>query len=376
MSINLKTLASHNFINILGYTTKRRIVIIESDDWGSIQMPSEETRIALDKKGCDVSHPYYKYDSLATTEDLTYLFEVLSSIRDTKGNPAIITANTIMANPDFDKIKASDFTQYFYEPFTETLKKYSHCENSFHLWTQGIATKVWNPQFHGREHLNVLQWMNALKNNDKVTRLAFDYNFFGIGEDSGIKINGGTYMRAFNETNTQSLPIQNEIIITGLALFENIFGYRSKSFIAPCYTWNKSIEKILAQNGIKYLQGMITQSSPIKINRYKTKYHFIGQKNQFGQRYLIRNAFFEPSQNPNYDWIDDCLKRIDIAFYWNKPATISTHRLNFIGAIDSRNRYKNLTILKRLLQEIIKYWPNVEFMSSDQLGNLIDSKYE
>lgn len=376
MANSIKRLVSHNLINILGYTTKRRIIIIESDDWGSIQMPSANTRKILAEKGCDVSHPYYKYDSLATTDDLTNLFEVLSSVKDKDGNVAIITADTIVANPDFDKIKTSGFSQYFYEPFTETLKRYIHCENSFNLWTQGIATKVWHPQFHGREHLNVSQWMKALKNNDRVTRLAFDHDFFGVGEDSGVRIQGGTYMRAFNECNPQYLPLQKEIIISGLTLFDEIFGYKSKSFIAPCYTWNTSVEKTLDTCGVKYLQGMITQSCPIDINRYKTKYHYIGQKNQFGQRYLIRNAFFEPSQSPNYDWVDDCLNRISIAFFWNKPATISTHRLNFIGAIDVRNRDRNLPVFRQLLKEIVKRWPNVEFMSSDQLGNMIDSKYE
>ena len=34
------------------------------------------------------------------------------------------TPLTIVANPDFSKIRDSDFSEYFYESFAETLKRY------------------------------------------------------------------------------------------------------------------------------------------------------------------------------------------------------------------------------------------------------------
>ena len=44
-----------------------------------------------------------------------------------------------------------------------------------------------------------------------------------------------------------------------------------------------------------------------------------------------------------------------------------------IGAVDESNRTKNLTDLKWLLNEIIRLYPNVEFMSSDELGKVISN---
>lgn len=41
----------HNVLNILGWRTNRHIVVIESDDWGSIRMPSVEEYDTLVKKG-------------------------------------------------------------------------------------------------------------------------------------------------------------------------------------------------------------------------------------------------------------------------------------------------------------------------------------
>jgi hypothetical protein len=89
-----------------------------------------------------------------------------------------------------------------------------------------------------------------------------------------------------------------------------------------------------------------------------------------GQRYLIRNAFFEPSLDPQFDWVSDCLKRIKIAFHCKKPAIIGSHRLNYIGFIEESNRTKNLAQLKILLKEIVKRWPKVEFIASDELESI------
>jgi hypothetical protein len=50
------------------------------------------------------------------------------------------------------------------------------------------------------------------------------------------------------------------------------------------------------------------------------------------------------------------------------------HRLNVIGAIDESNRTTNLELLKKLLTKVLQFYPDVEFMSSDELGNLINTK--
>jgi hypothetical protein len=93
----------------------------------------------------------------------------------------------------------------------------------------------------------------------------------------------------------------------------------------------------LSEVGVKYLQGIFNQLE-LHNGKYQLKYHWFGQKNRYGQSFLIRNCFFEPSVNPEFNWLDDCLRRINIAFTLNKPAIICTHRLNFIGALSVTNR--------------------------------------
>ncbi|MGI6306870.1 MAG: hypothetical protein ACOXZQ_13520 [Bacteroidales bacterium] len=98
-----------------------------------------------------------------------------------------------------------------------------------------------------------------------------------------------------------------------------------------------------------------------------------GNRNPYGQYYLVRNCFFEPSLSGNADEVDNCLARIAIAFRWHKPAVICSHRINYIGAIDSGNRSRNLKKLKQLIEAIIREWPEVEFLTTDKLGALIEN---
>ena len=52
-------------------------------------------------------------------------------------------------------------------------------------------------------------------------------------------------------------------------------------------------------------------------------------------------------------------------------ATISSHRVNYVGWLNEDNRANGLIKLDELLSRIIKKWPNVEFMTSSELGDLI-----
>ena len=363
----------HHLSNIPGWRTNRKIVVFESDDWGSIRMPSKAVLKKLQNKGYKPENdPYLKYDSLASEDDLQNLFEILSSVKDKNGNMAVLTANCVVANPDFNKIQEHGFQEYFYEPFTDTLKRYPNHQNSFQLWQEGIKNRLFIPQFHGREHLNVYQWMNDLRKGDELLREAFNNEMISISSIPSKMTFG--YMESLDYFEEAEKNTKNPGLFEGLDLFEKIFGYRSKSFIANCYIWSSSIEPFLKEQGIFYLQGIINQLEPRlndNVHSYAYKKHFTGFKNKYGQRYLVRNAFFEPSLDNSTDWVYDCLSRISIAFKLKKPAIIASHRLNYIGYIHNKNSHRNLFLLKHLLSEIVKRWPDVEFMTSDELGDLI-----
>jgi len=362
--------------NIPDWKTKRRIVVFESDDWGSIRMPSNEAFKRLDEAGVMLRNPhgeaerFNKYDSLATSSDLESLYEVLSSVKDSRGNPAVFTPVCIMANPDFQRIEASGFQEYFYEPFTETLKRFPGCENSFELWKEGIEKKLFVPQMHGREHLNVPDWMRALQAGDKHALQSFKEGFWGY---ISVSDPDADYLAAFLAADEADLALMEQIIADGLRLFEDLLSYRAVFFVPPNGVINNSLNRTLFSNGIKYRSNSKIQHEAISKWKSRKSMHYHGQMDKHGIKYIIRNVVFEPSRE-GVDWVDTSLDQISNAFRWNKPAIISTHRVNFVGTLHPENRDKGLNDLSGLLREIVKNWPDVEFMTTEELGALMEQQ--
>ncbi len=360
--------------NIPGWHTKRKIVVIESDDWGSIRMPSRTTYDYLLLQGYKINaNRYEKYDSLESNEDVETLFDALMKYKDSSGNYPIITANNIVGNPDFDKIKESGFKEYYYEPFTETYSGYPNHDRVLCLLKEGWMNRLFQPQFHGRDHVNVTNWLTALQSYDKNIHLAFSKRMISFNAEM-YPYPKRQYMDALHyKTEIERTYVMNTLL-EGIHLFNKIWGFHSESFIAPCYVWNSEIEDLLTKEGVRYLQGVYVQyENTLSNSNERRRFHFTGQKNQSGQYYLVRNAIFEPTSPKYNDPVGNCLKEISAAFKCQKPAIICSHRVNYIGGIFPENRTKNIGLLKELLTAIIGKWPDVEFMSSDQLGRLLSS---
>jgi hypothetical protein len=81
--INLIKPFLRTIVNVTGWHTNRKIVVIHSDDWGSIRMPSLKIRQRLQEHPLiDLNDPYSRFDTLASEADLESLFEVLMSVKD------------------------------------------------------------------------------------------------------------------------------------------------------------------------------------------------------------------------------------------------------------------------------------------------------
>lgn len=373
----IKSKVGNTFFNLLGWHTNRKIVVIESDDWGSERMPSREIYDYLLRKNIRVDLcPYNKFDSLASESDLNNLFEVLTKFHDRNGNHPIITTNFNVANPDFKKIKEARFERYFYNTLPETYESYHDHSGSLSIWHEGINNGLVFPQYHGREHLNTLLWLELLREGHKELHIAFDVGVYGLSRITSPKIVQYHLASLIFRNNEEKITIENNLK-DGIDLFRMLFGFQPRSFIAPVYIWNTEIEPTFKLLGIEYMQGnkIQTEYNASNTNHFKTKYHYLGQSNKNGQRFLVRNCFFEPTQTNNRDSVvENCLKQIEQNFKWRKPAIISSHRLNYIGYIVEENRDKNLRLLEELLRKMLAKWPDIEFMTSVDLGDLISAK--
>src|SRR3546814_849377 len=109
---------------------------------------------------------FNQYDTLESNTDMEQLFDVLLRHSDQQGRNPVITAMTNVANPDFDKIRKRKHEQYFYEPFVDTLQRYPDHDRVYNLYREGIKQRIFVPEFHGREHVHISRWMDALQGGD------------------------------------------------------------------------------------------------------------------------------------------------------------------------------------------------------------------
>ena len=316
---------------------------------------------------------YDRYDTLASNTDLEVLIEALSSVKDSEGHAAMLTMNCVVANPDFAKIRQSDFREYHYELFTETLKRYPHHDRSFALWQEGMEAGVLHPQFHGREHLNAQMWLGLLRKGCKPVLDSFEKEVISVVVDKKDDARQHS-LAAYNLADEQEYAFAKKSVREGLDLFEQLFGYRSVSMIAPNYTWDTAIEDEALRCGVRYLQGSRNQrhSYYVMRNGGQTEFRYTGQRNGNGQIYMVRNCSFEPSENANKN-ADYCLAQIEKVFKRGQAAIISSHRQNFIGELYPENRDNNIRQFKSLLTTIVKKYPDVLFMTSDQYGKMLET---
>jgi hypothetical protein len=360
-------------ISIQGWRTKRKIVVIESDDWGSIRMPSKDVYEKCLRSGYPVDKiAYESYDSLLSRDDIELLFDLLSRYKDNKGNHPVITANCVVANPDFEKIKQDNFRNYYYELITDTFKKYPNHADNYAIWKEGIRSTLFYPQYHAREHLNVSLFMDALRNGNEDVHFGFKNRMPGcIGKGPGIT--GNIYVEPTNYNSKEDKEQKLRIFLEGLDIFEKLFGYKSESIIPPSYTWSNDFNDPIQEKGVKFIQGIRKYREPMSNGIYKYHTMHTGKRTSAGQIYLARNCLFEPSlfKLNIKDPVTKCLSDMSIAFKMHKPAILSSHRINFVGFIDESNRDNNLISLNDILSISLRRWPDLEFMTSEQLGNII-----
>ncbi len=356
-----------NILNIPGKRLSRKLVVLESDDWGSMRAPTPESLKEMMDKGLEAvgynTKRYNLYDRLEDNNDLSAIFEVLSSVKDCKGRSAVMTPMYIMANPDFEKIEAGNFEHYFWEPFTTTYQKFEGQKNrTIETLKQGIEAGIFLPQFHGREHLNIATWMHDLKNSDTMAKLAFKHRFWGFRRpDKKVQ-----YQAAFDITSPTEVESHIEIIKDGLEVFRTSMGYPAEYFVPPNAYLSDKLFEPCKRFGIIGLSTANFQLIPLGNGSHKKIARKQGEKNKYGQVFLVRNCLFEPELN-DVDWVGKCLKDISLAFRWNKPAVVSNHRTSFMGGIEIKNRDSGLRQLKQLLNSIVRIWPDVEFISSSEL---------
>ena len=369
----MKNLINNHFKNLFGWNINRKIVVFSVDDYGNVRLNSRESYEKMVSAGLKPVNHFDRLDTLETTDDLTALFEVLTSVKDCKNEYAKFTPFALPCNIDFERIVENNYEKFEFETLTSTFEKLSALQpnaytGAWNLWKEGMNLGIFCPQFHGREHLNLKVFNDHLEYKNTEFRIALQNRSYSLIPNN--KFPSISYTAAFDiefESDTQSYK---EIITEGVNCFNEVFGYFPLHFNAPGASANKRINQYLVDSGIKFSDNPFIQKEHLGNFKYRYHLNYSGKKLSSNLYNLNRNVVFEPCEDKGYNAVDVALTQIDAAFRMNKPAIISSHRVNFCGHISESNRSVGLFSLKDLLQKILKKWPDAEFFTSGELCEL------
>ena len=355
---------------------KRKIVVFESDDWGSIRVPSRQAYECLNRQGAALDmEAFTANDGLESAQDVRALLGVLKRQQDIKGRHPVLTMFYAMRNADFDRILREGYESFYDEPFTTTSVRYDGDDQMLQEVLQGVREQLFCPQLHCQVHLNVRAWLRDLKAGREDTRLAFQHGMVGVGTNFD-KNNRYGYMDALHNRSEEEIQAYKGCLEEAVYDFAKVFGYAPTAFVAPCYVWDPAVEPYLFQIGIRMICGANDQLIPRKENyeRFDRAVHPVGSINGHGMLYLNRNVDYELIyENPELDQI--AMRQIAAAFAQGKPAVISIHRANFVSRISGK-REERLERFSGFICRMLQRWPDIEFMSSVELGGTITRENE
>lgn len=339
--------------------------MILSDDWGSVRIRSSDDIFNLKKIGFECTNRFDKFDTLESEEDLEDLFSILLKYKDGCGNHPIITPITNSYNPDFDHIIKRNYDQYKSLTIEETYLKYHNSKNIINIFRDGISEKIFIPQSHGGEHLQVKWWMNEISNPNSFAREALKNHFYFIPDSHLINNNYKKIEAAYNCKTNSDLKFAKKSIESSLKVFKNTFGFSASLFCPPSLIFDKNLNQCLVNNKIEWLDVPYFR---IKFNKFLPKdilFNKFGSKYKINLKKLVRNCVFEPNIK-GYN-LNKTIKEIEFAFSCGLPAIISNHRVNFVGGISKENKKNGLKELDKLLGSVLSLWPDVEFVSVQDL---------
>ena len=344
-----------------GFRFSRPLVLIQSDDWGRVGVRDQEGWSALRAAGINLGERPYDFYSLETAEDVRALTNTLLNLRDSVGQPARVMMNFIVANPKFANVQITDENSWL--PLADGLPGRWLRPQLFEAYREGIAAGVFCPALHGATHLCIRCADRALRMGGERSNLL---RAFWAEETPYIHWRmpwvGFEYWDP-EETAARRFLLSNEQderIRWAIKAYTKFFGAGPTSACAPGYRADQSTHQHWWECGIR-----IAQSGP-GITRAP---HFDDR----GLLHTYRSIDFEPALQPQLDW-QDCVKQAREWLSHGLPFVLSMHSINFHSTL-AGFRQKTLPMLNKLLKALVREFPNLLFVSDEQLLKIIESGF-
>ena len=308
------------------------VLIFESDDWGA--GPAEQAPA------------------------LRRLAEILASVRDAAGRPAMMTLGVVLAIIDRDAWRTSG--RYA----ARNLAASEHAE-ILAAMREGIAAGVLTPQLHGMEHYWPAALMRSAASDDRVRRWLAD------GEAATEALPDGLQSRWVDASQLPSQALAPAEIQQAVAeethLFKVLFAVSPRVAVPNTFVWGDDVERAWAEQGVCYVitpgtryeargaDGTLVPSGRMLVN---------GDSGLDGLRYLVRDVYFEPARDhQSGQLVQGLVERTRLG----RPCLVETHRFNYLGS-DAEHSF---AALREALELAIREVPGVRLMSATALGDAI-----
>jgi hypothetical protein len=317
---------------------QRPVLIIESDDWGA--GPSDQS------------------------EALGSIAQLLAGFKDCDGRHPLMTLGIVLASADGERIRA---TGNYQRQLISTSTHGSLLETI----NNGVDAGVFDIQLHGLEHY----WPSALMEAsqcDESVMAWLQRAPFSLTEDLPSPLQS----RWVNAVSLPAEPINDREVLQAVreetSDFEAVFGSVPGVAVPPTFIWNECVEKGWAAGGVNVVvtpgrryesRGDDGQPSAAGDPVYN------GQPTGNGMVYMVRNSYFEPSMG---HMAEQAMAALDLKTGLGQPALLETHRFNFLGSIDKKNR--SVQELKRFLEQALAAYPNVAFISTGKLAMILKDR--
>ncbi|MEA2080641.1 MAG: glycosyl hydrolase [Pseudomonadota bacterium] len=317
---------------------RRPVLVIESDDWGA--GPPDQSGV------------------------LDEIFLLLAGCSDCDGRPPLMTLGIILATADGSKFRSNgsyqrkSISEAAYRPLLDVINK-------------GVEAGVFSVQLHGLEHFWPSALMTASEGN-KAVKAWLNEAPLAVSEDLPSPLQS----RWVDASVLPARPLPRKDVKRAVReevdAFQSVFAVMPEVAVPPTFVWNRDVEQAWAAAGV----GVIVTPG----RRFETRDDkgrpadagapiYNGQLGEKGIIYLVRDVYFEPSLGHS---AEQALTALASKVRLCRPALFETHRFNFLGTEEKRNRA--LAELERLLRMAVRSYPDLAFLSSGKLATILKNR--
>lgn len=316
------------------------VVIFESDDWGA--------------------------GPLDQTKALKNLNEILARFKDEMGRAPVATLGVILATADTRRIRDAGGAEYFSANLSEPV--YAPLRE---VMEEGVRQGVFAMHLHGMEHYWPQTLMQAAVKDASVRNwLQSD----GIPGTESLP--SALQARWTDASVLPSRALESEALHAAVteeaSLFGACFNLRPRVAVATTFVWTEEVEAAWAKAGIdviitpgvRYTCRDAT-GKPGGVDKRMVN----GELSKSGQIYLVRDVYFEPMLGHKPErLVSETKERAHLG----RPCLVEMHRFNFIGAAEKRDA--SLRVLEAALEQLRRTFPEIRFMTSQELAEAIRTK--